>query len=74
MSTFVFILLVIIGISLLCALLIISSAIVSSRSTRQLSAKQMADLQEEAKLLQVLQQDQHKRVASKPLPKWLFGR
>jgi len=74
MSTFVFILLVIIGISLLCALLIISSAIVSSRSTQQLSAKQMADLQEEAKLLQILQQDQHKRAASKPLPKWLFGR
>ena len=74
MSTFVFILLIIVGTSLLCALLVISAAIVSSRSTKQLSAKQMADLQEEAKLLQILQQGQDKPGKNKPIPKWLLGR
>jgi flagellar basal body-associated protein FliL len=74
MSSLIFILVVSISISFLCALLVISSAIVSSRSTKQLSAKQSVDLQEEAKILQTLQQEQLKQATNKPLPKWLLGR
>ena len=42
------------ALSLLCALLIVSSAVVSSRSTKRLANQQMADLAEEAQALQAL--------------------
>jgi hypothetical protein len=48
MSTLVFILLVLFGLSLLCALLIISAAVVSSRSSKRLAAKGLLDPMEEA--------------------------
>lgn len=48
MSTLVFILLVLFGLSLLCALLIISAAVVSSRSSKRLAAKGLIDPTEEA--------------------------
>lgn len=48
MSTFVFILLVLFGLSLLCALLIISAAVVSSRSSKRLAAKGLIDPLDEA--------------------------
>lgn len=51
MSTFVFILLVLFGLSLLCALLIISAAVVSSRSSKRLAAKGLIDPMDEAPLL-----------------------
>ncbi len=47
MSTLVFILLVLFGLSLLCALLIISAAVVSSRSSKRLAAKGLIDPTEE---------------------------
>lgn len=48
MSTLVFVLLVLFGFSLLCALLIISAAVVSSRSSQRLAAKGLIDPTEEA--------------------------
>ena len=50
MSTLVFILLVLLGLSLLCALLIISAAVVSSRSSKCLSYKGLIDLTEETSI------------------------
>lgn len=47
MSTLVFVLLILFGLSLLCALLIISAAIVSSRSSKRLAAKGLIDLSED---------------------------
>jgi len=51
MSTLVFILLVIFGLSLLCALLIISAAIVSSRSSKRLADKGLIDPTDETPIL-----------------------
>lgn len=51
MSTFVFILLVLFGLSLLCALLMISAAVVSSRSSKRLAAKGLIDPTEELSAL-----------------------
>lgn len=51
MSTLVFILLVLFGFSLLCALLIISAAIVSSRSSKRLADKGLIDPTDETPLL-----------------------
>ena len=50
MSTLVFILLVLLGLSLLCALLIISAAVVSRRSSKRLADKGLIDLTEETSI------------------------
>lgn len=54
MNPFFLIFFGLVGASLLCALLIVSSAIVSSRSTKRLANQQMADLAEEVQALQNL--------------------
>jgi len=50
MSLISLILLALFGTSLLCALLIISAAVVSGRSTQRLAAKQSNELHEEAEI------------------------
>lgn len=70
MSTLVFILLIVFGLSLLCALLIISAAIVSSRSSKRLADKGLIDPTDETPILSKLdsttsskRQDQTTRMA-----------
>ena len=54
MNPFFLIFFGLVGASLLCALLIVSSSVVASRSTKRLASQQMADLTEEAQALQTL--------------------